>query len=81
MDRNDKVTNVKSKIKTWADTRQDSNLVVFLLGRVPVPYSGDIAPDGHQNDHRGAWPCDGYYACLEGIWTDNTVNINPRLQK
>ncbi|MBK8371586.1 MAG: T9SS type A sorting domain-containing protein [Saprospiraceae bacterium] len=77
VDRNDKVTNVKSKIKTWADTRQDSNLVVFLLGRVPVPYSGDIAPDGHQNDHRGAWPCDGYYACLEGIWTDNTVNINP----
>ncbi len=42
---------------------------VFLLGDLPVPYSGNIAPDSHSN-HRGAWPADGYYADLDGGWTD-----------
>jgi len=46
---------------------------IFLLGRVPVPYSGDINPDGHP-DHLGAWPSDVYYGDMDGIWTDNTVN-------
>ncbi len=46
---------------------------VFLLGRVPVPYSGDINPDGH-TDHRGAWPADVYYADMNGNWTDINVN-------
>ncbi len=46
---------------------------VFLLGHVPVPYSGDIFPDGHPN-HAGAWPADVYYADMNGIWTD--VNVN-----
>ena len=44
-----------------------------LMGRVPVPYSGDIYPDGH-TDHRGAWPADGYYADVDGFWTDQQVN-------
>lgn len=43
-----------------------------LIGHVPVPYSGDIAPDGH-NDHQGAWPTDNYYAELFGTWTDQSV--------
>lgn len=30
---------------------------VYLFGRVPVPYSGSFAPDGHV-DHVGAWPAD-----------------------
>jgi hypothetical protein len=47
---------------------------VFLFGHVPVPYSGDIAPDGHVPDHRGAWPADVYYGDMDGTWTDNTVN-------
>lgn len=46
---------------------------VFLLGHVPVPYSGNIAPDGHDN-HRGAWPADTYYGDMDGTWTDQTVN-------
>ncbi|MGC8744581.1 MAG: Ig-like domain-containing protein [Verrucomicrobiia bacterium] len=46
---------------------------VFLLGKVPVPYSGQIAPDGH-TDHIGAWPADIYYADVDGVWTDSTVN-------
>ncbi|MCC6412582.1 MAG: T9SS type A sorting domain-containing protein [Saprospiraceae bacterium] len=75
VDRNDPVTTVKSYIQLWAATNQDFNRTLFLLGRVPVPYSGDIVPDGHYNDHKGAWPCDGYYANLDGVWTDQTVNI------
>jgi PKD repeat protein len=74
VDRNEKVTNIKASISSWAASRKDSNLVVFLLGRIPVVYSGEIAPDGHHSDHKGAWPCDGYYGCLDGEWTDNKVN-------
>ena len=47
---------------------------VYLFGHVPVPYSGNIAPDGH-NEHQGAWPSDTYYADVNGSWTDNSVNI------
>jgi hypothetical protein len=47
---------------------------VFLLGRIRVPYSGDIYPDGHP-DHEGAWPADVYYADMNGAWTDNAVNV------
>lgn len=46
---------------------------LFLLGHVPVPYSGNIYPDGH-NDHQGAWSADTYYADLDGNWTDQLVN-------
>lgn len=47
---------------------------IVLIGRVPVPYSGDIFPDGHP-DHRGAWPCDMYYGSIyESFWTDFQIN-------
>lgn len=46
---------------------------IFLLGHVPVPYSGLINPDGHP-DHLGAWPADGYYGDVDGVWTDVSVN-------
>lgn len=47
---------------------------VILLGRVAVPYSGQIAPDGHP-DHIGAWPCDMYYGSIyDTYWTDFSVN-------
>lgn len=47
---------------------------VVLIGRVAVPYSGLIAPDGHP-DHNGAWPCDMYYGSIyDTYWTDFSVN-------
>lgn len=46
---------------------------LLLLGPVPVPYSGNFAPDGH-SDHWGAWPTDTYYGDLDGEWTDDRVN-------
>lgn len=51
----------------------DEVKAVYILGHVPVPYSGSISPDGHQ-EHAGAWPCDGYYADVDGLWTDTQVN-------
>lgn len=45
---------------------------VFLLGHVPVPYSGDIR--GAHADHCGAWPADVYYAELDAEWTDYLVD-------
>lgn len=64
---------VKSWIyKQWQkDTTQPTS--IFLLGRIPVPYSGNMRPDGHL-DHLGAWPADMYYGCFYVNWTDNSVN-------
>ena len=40
---------------------------VFLLGRIPVFKSGNIAPDGHR-DHLGPWPADAYYGSMTASW-------------
>ncbi|MEI6021498.1 MAG: T9SS type A sorting domain-containing protein [Bacteroidota bacterium] len=45
---------------------------VFIFGHVPVPYSGNINPDGHP-DHLGAWPADCYYGDIDGNWTDSFI--------
>jgi hypothetical protein len=58
-----------------ADRAADPDVrAVYILGHVPVPYSGNINPDGHV-EHRGAWACDAYYGELDGNWTDATVNV------
>ena len=44
---------------------------VFLLGHIPVPYSGNVM--AAHTDHRGAYPADVYYAELDGPWTDDSV--------
>jgi hypothetical protein len=40
---------------------------VLLIGRVPIPYSGNLNPDTHGF---GAFPSDAYYAELTSQWTD-----------
>ncbi len=65
----EKVAFVKNIIlKEFAD--KDSVRAILLLGRVPVPYSGNNAIDGHDPDHMGAWPADVFYADVHGKWTD-----------
>ncbi len=44
---------------------------VFLLGHIPVPYSGNVV--AAHADHHGAYPADVYYAELDGPWTDDSV--------
>jgi hypothetical protein len=69
------VTAVKALIQ--AECAADPTLqTIFLLGHVPVPYSGDMRT-GH-SDHYGAWPADVYYAELDGPWTDEYVyDVSP----
>ncbi len=67
------VTHVKDLIVTDYYTDTIPPKAVFLLGHVPVPYSGNINPDGH-GDHLGAWPADCYYGDVDGSWTDIFVN-------
>jgi len=74
INQNDAVTDVKARIQQHWNAAPNELKAVFLLGRVPIPYSGEIAPDGHVPDHLGAWPADGYYGDMNGSWTDNFVN-------
>jgi hypothetical protein len=71
--RNTPVPNVRTTIKN--DYLADPTRVkaVYIIGHVPVPYSGNLNPDGHA-EHKGAWSADGYYGDMDGTWTDNTVN-------
>ena len=52
----------------------DSLTTLVLMGDIAVPHSGEISPDGHANNHRGAWPADVYYGDMDGVWTDETVD-------
>ncbi|MFA7232214.1 MAG: hypothetical protein WC071_13160, partial [Victivallaceae bacterium] len=67
------VSDVKKLIE--ADYAKDPDNVksVFLFGRIPAPYSGNIFPDGHAN-HCGAWPADLYYGDMNGKWTDTKTH-------
>ena len=68
------VTAVKSLIVSDYNADPLNTKALFLFGRIPVPYSGDIYPDGHP-DHEGAWPADVFYADVDGIWTDASINV------
>jgi hypothetical protein len=73
VDRNDSVPDVKALIRSEWQADPVNVRSVFLFGHVPVPYSGNMNPDGH-GDHQGAWPADVYYGEMDGAWTDQTVN-------
>ncbi len=68
------VSNVKESIRNvWLENTSLCR-AVFLLGHVPVPYSGDSCPDGHTNNHRGAWPADAFYGDMDGVWPDQLTS-------
>ncbi|MES2767441.1 MAG: T9SS type A sorting domain-containing protein [Bacteroidota bacterium] len=68
------VKNVKQVIINEYNRNKSLLKSVVIIGRVAVPYSGLINPDGHP-DHLGAWPCDGYYAEMqEPLWSDNSID-------
>ena len=67
------VTSVKSLVVNAYNADPTNVKAVLLIGHVPVPYSGNLAPDGH-GEHYGAWPADVYYGDVNGTWTDNSVN-------
>jgi fibronectin type 3 domain-containing protein len=69
---NDSPPAVRNVIKNAYSSDPSNVKAVFLIGHIPVPYSGNINPDGHEN-HQGAWPADLYYADMDGTWTDSTL--------
>jgi hypothetical protein len=69
----DSPQSVKDAIRGIYDSDPGNVKALFLVGHLPVPYSGSLFPDGHPN-HQGAWPADSYYADLDGNWTDSAVN-------
>ncbi|NRA10511.1 MAG: T9SS type A sorting domain-containing protein [Crocinitomicaceae bacterium] len=75
VNQNDLVTSVKSDIMAVYNQDLNNTASVYLIGHVPVPYSGLMNPDGHP-DHLGAWPADVYYGDVNGIWTDQAINDN-----
>jgi hypothetical protein len=67
-------------------SRKHAVSTVMLIGHIPVPYSGGFTgdqsnwppPDGHiegSGDHTGAWPADGFYGDVDGIWTDTDITM------
>lgn len=73
VNKTDSVTIVKNQIVAKYNEDAANTKLLLLFGNVPVPYSGDLNPDGHP-DHKGAWPTDTYYADIDGDWTDTDVN-------
>lgn len=74
------VPSVKALIAGEVAAHPGAVQCVFLLGRIPVPYSGNLAPDAHIPSHQGAWPADCYYGELDGPWTDTSVNFTGALR-
>src|SRR5262249_10311208 len=71
--RTDSVLNIKAIIDAEYHSDPTGVKALFLFGHVPVPYSGDLMPDGHP-DHEGAWPADLFYGVMDAVWTDDSVN-------
>ncbi|MFT7613596.1 MAG: hypothetical protein ACI9J3_002571 [Parvicellaceae bacterium] len=72
INRTSTVLSVKSKVIAAYNSLPNLT-TLYILGHVPVPYSGNLNPDGHP-DHQGAWPADVYYADIDGVWTDVSIN-------
>ncbi|MDX2172391.1 MAG: T9SS type A sorting domain-containing protein [Bacteroidota bacterium] len=66
---------IKTQIVNTYNLDPSNTKALFLLGHIPVPYSGNLYPDGH-TDHYGAWPADVYYGDINGTWTDVSVTSN-----
>ena len=64
---------VRGVIRGLYEQSQATTHALLLVGSVPVAQSGDIQPDGHP-ETRGAWPTDVFYADMDGVWTDESVD-------
>lgn len=74
VNRTQSVASVKALINTAYSLNPSGLKGVILLGHIPVPYSGNIAPDAHP-DHQGAWPSDMYYGDVSATANWNDVSI------
>ena len=82
--RSENTDNIKQKIQNVLKGDTFKTNALYIVGHVPVPYSGYFSntgnrppPDGHvegSGNHTGAWPADVFYADFEGIWEDMLVS-------
>lgn len=63
---------VRTLVQNDYNSAPDNNWALMILGRVPIPYSGAVGPDGHGSR---SWPTDSYYADVNGVWTDSTLTL------
>jgi fibronectin type 3 domain-containing protein len=61
------VQTIRSAIQALYQANPTQVNTVVLLGRVPVPISGYVSPDGHAFR---PFPADTYYGDMTGTWTD-----------
>ncbi len=89
--RNEKPNTVKTRLKTHVNNTNKPTTTVFLIGHIPVPYSGGFTgdgsnwppPDGHVEgvgNHTGAWPADVYYGDLNFDWPDSDISMTTGAQ-
>lgn len=79
-DSGSQVLTIKNQVKTIFNNAPvtDKPKALFILGHVPMPRSGSthvVAPDDH-NQNEGARGSDGFYADIDGFYTD-TATFNP----
>ncbi len=88
--RNQTPPTVKKLIQATYNSMGKKVKTLFILGHVPVPYSGYFStdgqappPDGHiegSGNHTGAWPSDVFYADMYDDWTDISANCTTGTQ-
>jgi hypothetical protein len=67
-----KIATIKSWVSNDFLLDPTNTKCIFILGRVAVPHSGWVNPDGHGNRQL---PADGYYGSpLTASWTDSLSN-------
>ncbi|MEO6132359.1 MAG: T9SS type A sorting domain-containing protein, partial [Saprospiraceae bacterium] len=71
--RSTSVPDIKNLIASTYNLSPSVTKAVFIIGHVPIPYSGEINVDGH-GDHTGAYPADVFYGDMNGVWTDVSIN-------
>lgn len=68
------VTNTKAVVRADWLTATNADWTIFIVGHVPIPYSGLTSPGSHEPNY-GAHPADWYYAVMDNsLWTDTTAN-------
>lgn len=68
------VANTKALVRADYNTDTNADWTIFIVGHVPIPYSGLSSPGSHTRNY-GAHVADWYYADMdETAWTDTTVS-------
>ena len=70
------VVATKAIVRADYNTDPTADWNLFIVGHVPIPYSGEYSPGSH-TENFGAHPADWYYACLnDNLWTDTDANTS-----